>query len=86
MKLGTLLFCLGYASEGGSGAAGVWKDVQEVFSRSELAALRPDLEKANRFRNTRVAHVETKLNSPDEAWEAMRVWLRCLDRMVRINV
>jgi type III restriction enzyme len=81
MKLGTLLFCLDYARQGGWGAAGVWQDVKEVFSGPDMAALYPDLEKVNGFRNTRVAHVETKLDKPDEAWEAMGVWLRCLTGM-----
>lgn len=84
MKLGTLLFCLGYAREGGWGAAGVWQDVQEVFFSPEMAKLHADLEKVNDFRNTRVAHVETRLNDPDEAWKAMSVWLRCLSQMVNV--
>ena len=31
MKLGTLLFCLDYAREGGWGVSGVWKDVKNTF-------------------------------------------------------
>ena len=84
MKLGTLLFCLDYARQGGWGAGGVWKDVEEAFSGQEMAALYPDLEKVNGFRNTRVAHVETRLNDTGEAWEAMSLWLRCLNRMVSV--
>ncbi len=80
-KLATLLFCLGYAADGGWGAAGVWKDVQKVFAGPEMSALYQDLSKVNEFRNTRVAHVETKLTDTDEAWEAMITWLRCLNRM-----
>ncbi len=81
MKLGTLLFCLDYARQGGRGAPGVWQDVAPVFASPEVAVLHPDLEQVNSFRNTRVAHVETKLNNPDEAWGAMRIWLRCLANM-----
>ena len=84
MRLGTLLFCLDYARQGGWGAAGVWQDVQEIFARPEMADLYPDLEKVNEFRNTRVAHVETILRNTDEARGAMRVWLRCLDRMANV--
>ena len=82
MKLGTLLFCLRYAKEGGEGVAGVWKDVAEAFSGADMTQLYDDLEKVNNIRNTRVAHVETRLNDAGEAWEAMSVWLRCLDQMV----
>jgi hypothetical protein len=39
----------------------------------------------NTFRNTRVAHVETKLDDPDEAWKAMKAWLRCLGKMAEIG-
>ncbi len=46
-----------------------------------MASLYGDLEKVNTFRNTRVAHVETRLNDANEAWEAMKVWLRTLNRM-----
>jgi len=81
MKLGTLLFCLRYAKEGGGEVSGVWKDVQEIFSGSEMASLYGDLEKVNTFRNTHVAHVETRLNDANEAWEAMKVWLRTLNKM-----
>ncbi len=84
MKLRTLLFCLRYAREGGWGASGVWSDVQESFSRSEMVSVYQDLENVNTFRNTRVAHVETRLNDADEAWEAMKTWLRTLNQMVAI--
>ena len=83
-KVGTLLFCLSYAKEGGRGAAGVWKDVQQVFAGQQVADLYADLVKVNLFRNTRVAHVETKLDNADEAWEAMVIWLRCLSKMVTL--
>jgi len=84
MKLGTLLFCLRYAKEGGGGVAGVWKDVAEAFSGADMTQLYDDLEKVNNIRNTRVAHVETRLNDAGEAWEAMSVWLRCLNQMVSV--
>ena len=84
MKLGTLLFCLDYRRQGGGAAAGVWKDVQEVFPVPEMARLYADLKKVNEFRNTRVAHVETRLNNADEAWQALCVWLRCLNQMVEV--
>jgi len=84
MKLGTLLFCLRYAKENDREISGVWKDVCELFSNPQMAGLYHDLERVNTFRNTRVAHVETKLNDADEAWEAMRIWLRTLHQMSRI--
>lgn len=70
-----------YAKEGDGEVSGVWKDVQDNFSGSEMASLYGDLEKVNTFRNTRVAHVEIRLNDANEAWEAMTVWLRTLNRM-----
>jgi hypothetical protein len=82
MRLGTLLFCLSYAKEGGWGVSGVWKDVQKTFAGTEMAELYSDLEEVNSFRNTRVAHVETRLSDEDEAWKAMKLWLRCLKQMV----
>ncbi len=84
MKLGTLLFCLGYAKDGGLGATGVWKDVAKLFSGSKMKSLYYKLEKVNEFRNTRVAHVELKLNNADEAWKSMIVWLECLDQFVEM--
>lgn len=84
-KMGTLLFCLAYAQEPGSAkVGGVWQDVKPVFAVSEMANLYTDLKEVNTFRNTRVAHVETKLDDPDEAWKAMRAWLRCLGKMAEI--
>ena len=82
MKLGTLLFCLRYANEGGWGATGIWKDVLDRFSGSKMKSLYTDLEQVNTFRNTRVAHVEEKLDDANEAWAAMKVWLRALSNMV----
>ena len=86
MRLGTLLFCLSYAKEGGWGISGVWYDVQKKFARTEIMKLYHNLEKVNSFRNTRVAHVETKLSDADEAWGAMKLWLRCLKQMVDIVI
>lgn len=81
-KLGTLLFCLQYAQEGGVSAAGVWRDVAKAFCGKPMADLYSDLDKVNAFRNTRVAHVEAKLDNVEEAWKAMRAWFRCLNMMV----
>lgn len=59
-------------------------DVSKVFSGQTMATLQSDLEKVNTFRNTRVAHVDTKLDNAEEAWEAMRIWFRCLSMMIQI--
>jgi len=84
MKLGTLLFCMRFAKEGDKETLGIWKDVHKAFSAPEIVDLYLDLEIVNTFRNTRVAHVETKLNNAKEAWEAMKTWLRTLDKMVSL--
>jgi len=83
-RLGTLLFCLDYARQGGWGADGVWLAVVEQFSSPEFSALYQCLNKVNHFRNTRVAHVEQPLTDEQDAWEAMRTWLACLNRMVAL--
>ena len=83
-RLGTLLFCLDYAQQGGWGAGGVWDTVVEVFSMPEFGALHESLAQVNTFRNTRVAHVEQPLTDEQEAWDAMREWLGCLGQMVKI--
>ena len=82
-RLGTLLFCLNYAADGGWGASGVWRDVEKVFGDKEMGQLYADLEKINNFRNHHVAHVETRLTDKDVAWAAMALWTRCLSRMAR---
>jgi type III restriction enzyme len=84
-KLGTLLFCLDYAQKGGQSAPGIWRDVHRQFGGRGMAALYADLRQVNDFRNTRVAHIETKLDNADEAWKAMIIWLRCVDRMVTMS-
>ncbi len=84
MKLGTLLYCLDYARCSGWGAVGVWKDVQQVFSFNELEELYSVVESVNRFRNTRVAHVESPLREPQQAWQALILWIRCLGIMARL--
>ncbi len=83
-KLGTLLFCLDYAQKGGAAAPGVWRDVQKQFSGKAMGALYAELRQVNDFRNTRVAHIEKKLDSADEAWKALIEWLRCINKMVAI--
>jgi type III restriction enzyme len=80
-KLGTLLFCLDYAQRRGPSAPGIWRDVQRQFGGRGMAALYADLREVNDFRNTRVAHIEQKLDDADEAWQAMIIWLRCIDTM-----
>ena len=84
-KLGTLLFCLDYARQGGWGIDGIWEDVASVFSGKEMAKLYIDLEKVNAFRNTRVAHVEARLDNAEEGWSAMVVWFRCLNEMAVLS-
>jgi type III restriction enzyme len=83
-KLGTLLFCIDYASQGGWGVDGIWADVAIAFSGKDMAKLYIDLERVNAFRNTRVAHVETKLDDADEAWDAIIIWFRCLSKMDKL--
>jgi type III restriction enzyme len=80
-KLGTLLFCLDYATNCPCEAAGVWRDVAGVFSASETRDLYPDLKVVNDFRNTRVAHIEQPLQNAEEARQAMGDWVRCLSKM-----
>ncbi|BAC09032.1 DEAD/DEAH box helicase family protein [Thermosynechococcus vestitus] len=77
-RLGTLLFCLHYAHQGGMGADGIWKAVSDTFSSPGFRDLYELLERVNEFRNTRVAHVETPLNDADEARGAMTTWLQAL--------
>jgi hypothetical protein len=60
---------------------GVWQVVKQEFSASQFSELYDCLNQVNRFRNTRVAHVESALTDEREAWEAMQTWLACLGRM-----
>jgi len=80
-KLGALLFCLDYAQTWALDVGGVWRDAKQVFSGKDMGDLYADLKEVIAFRNTRVAHVETKLDDADEAWGAMVDWFRCLNRM-----
>ena len=70
---------------GSAKVGGVWQDVKPAFAVSDLANLYTDLKEVNTFRNTRVAHVESKIDDPEEAWRAMRAWLRCLGKMAEIG-
>jgi type III restriction enzyme len=83
-KLGTLLFCLGYAKEGAAGVSGVWKDVKRVFSTPEAKALYTELQAVNEFRNTRIAHIEARLDNASDAWNAMLLWLHCIEQMANL--
>jgi type III restriction enzyme len=85
MRLGVLLFCLRYAAQPSPPEGGVWQDVAQVFSTPEMQELYALLSPVNHFRNTRVAHVEQPLDDPDEAWEAMRQWLQCLNKMAEMT-
>jgi type III restriction enzyme len=84
-RLGTLLFCLDYARQGGTRGDGIWKAVRESFSSPNFDELYQLLEYVNEFRNTRVAHVETPLTDEQEAWKAMRAWLVCLSKMLQLS-
>ncbi len=83
-RLGTLLFCLDYARQGGMSADGIWEAVADTFSSPAFRELYDLLERVNEFRNTRVAHVEIPLTEEQEAWEAMYLWLKSLSKMVEI--
>lgn len=84
-RLGTLLFCLEYAQRMNDTSNGVWKAVRQQFAKREFAELYQILQRVNEFRNTRIAHVETPLTDEKEAWEAMRLWLNGLNRMVVLS-
>ena len=83
-KLGTLLFCLDYAQQGGKSISGIWKTVKKEFTGNEMKELYRELSDVNTFRNTHVAHIEAALDDPDKAWEAMILWIKCVNRMASI--
>ncbi|NUM73084.1 hypothetical protein HUU40_01870 [candidate division KSB1 bacterium] len=64
--------------------AGVWKAVASVFTDAGMKNLYDDLKKVNEIRNKHVAHSEASLDDPEKAVEAMRDWVRCINRMVKI--
>ena len=84
LRLGTLLFCLKYAQQGGWGIGGIWKAVQTAFSGHEFKEIYQLLNQVNDFRNTYVAHVDAPLSDEKEAWEAMYVWLKCLNKLATL--
>jgi len=84
-RLRTLLLCLDYAQQDGASAEGIWKAVRQNFSSPSFGAFYQILDQVNVFRNTRVAHIETPLTDEQEAWEAMRIWLSCLNKMVQLS-
>jgi type III restriction enzyme len=85
-RLGTLLFCLGYAQRGAAAAAGgVWQAVRQRFSAPAFQALYGLLDQVNQFRNRYIAHVEQPLRDADEARAALRTWLACLNQMAQIT-
>ena len=86
MKLGTLLFCLGYANKDSYDVNGIWKDVKIVFSGDKMKELYALLNDVNEFRNTRVAHIEKKVEDINEAWQNLGKWVKCLSLMVDIAV
>ena len=49
-----------------------------------MGSLYAELRQVNDFRNTRVAHIEMKLDNMDEAWKALIEWQRCINKMVTI--
>ena len=50
-----------------------------------MKSLNAELKEVNEFRNTRVAHVETKLDDAEEAWKAMVRWFMCLNQMSNLT-
>jgi type III restriction enzyme len=85
-RLGTLLFCLGYAQRGTAAAAGgVWQAVRQRFSAPAFQAIYGLLDQVNQFRNRYIAHVEQPLRDADEARAALRTWLTCLNQMAQIT-
>ncbi len=83
-RLGTLLFCLDYARQGGNAGSGIWEAIRQQFSTPEFESLYDVLQRVNEFRNTRVAHVEVSLNDADEAWSAMKTWLQTLAELHKL--
>ncbi|BCW99823.1 MAG: type III restriction endonuclease subunit R [Armatimonadota bacterium] len=83
-RLGTLLFCLDYAHQGGLSADGIWRAVHDAFSAPAFKELYNLLERVNKFRNTRVAHVETELNDAGVAWAEMKLWLQTLAKLYEV--
>ncbi len=80
-RLGTLLMCLDYAQKGEQGIDGIWRVVEQSFSAPQFGELYQCLSQVNEFRNTYVAHVEVTLTDENKAWEAMKTWLACINRL-----
>ncbi|KPL90669.1 DEAD/DEAH box helicase family protein [Herpetosiphon geysericola] len=85
-KLGNLLFCLDYTFNGRERLGGVWKDVHDEFDNKTMRQLYTDLNRVNQIRNTRIAHIEQRIDDPAEAWREMLVWLRCVATMAQIVI
>ena len=80
-RLGMLLYCWRFAQEEPAAVPGVWADVEGAFQDKALGRLCRELDAVNTFRNRDVAHGEEHLGDPQEAWEALAAWLRCLKPM-----
>jgi type III restriction enzyme len=84
-RLGTLLFCPGYAQKGDAAVGGVWQVVRQRFSTPAFQKLYALLNQVNQFRNVHIAHGKEPLRDPEVARAAMRTWLTCLNQMAQLS-
>ena len=84
-RLQNLVTCLEFVEKSRENLSGLWKVVRRVFSGSDFAALYNDLKFVKEFRNKYIAHPEAPLTDPEEAWEALRIWVRCLNQMAWLS-
>jgi hypothetical protein len=80
-RIGVLRFCLDSASKDGQAPNGVLSAVRERFSNLAETDLNELLGTVFDFRNTFVAHVKDELGDRAEADEALRSWIKAIERL-----
>jgi type III restriction enzyme len=76
--IGTMLFCLQYASSWPDIHGGIWTDVHREFADPRLQSLYDRLDTMNKFRNSRIVHVDEPLTDGELAETTMTAWIRNL--------
>jgi len=75
MPIGLLGFCLEYAKKGGLGVGGVFKSVEQGFSRFNDSTLSGRVDNIRNFRNKYIAHQQEELTDSKIAKDELGNWI-----------
>ncbi len=85
MPLGSLIFCLDYATKATEPLSGIFASIRSRFSDLTKTDLQQKVQQVYEFRNTYIAHQDTELTDVEKTRLALQTWVTTLQALYTIE-